>query len=580
MLRCVAILSLVLWGTNVLADRPPNEHSMAWFIQLSERAQEVFLEGYWSGLTGKPTGLDSAPRCADSLPTAAKLRVLLDYPTENQKPEATFESTLHRAFVAFCLAQQQRSGCSLSPSPAATGPLGCFGKKRFVHRPWRLTYAGPPRAPGASYRYDGRWHHLQLTTVPNTPARPFENAAGIDVDHDGTVVFASSWRGNDDQPHGIGRGIYRARGSNVDVVVDCYTTIPGRTVRFNEIGHPDIEDGAVAFWAGRQGWSGVYLWCNDTLQAIADSSMPIIGMGTPDLRGRRIGFKGRNAQGDGVFIWSVGKEAPEAVASLSDPMPDGERNVNFFDVVLGDQIAAFGASYGKHWHTQGSRRIVGWEPRGLWIVANDSWFESPKQRRMYLSPNPVIDGNSVAFKLHDGHGHSEIWVADGCTRTRIAQSGARVGQRVVAGFTDLWHESFVNGELLLFANFLDGTQGYILAKKPARGERIPEAQPLTKVNWITVKHASSLQRCYERERLRQPDLRGELLASWTIDQQGRAQDVVANSTELPASLADCVVQTIRRWPFSNVKKRPHQVSHTFRFEPPPMVPNHPSRPTK
>ena len=148
-------------------------------------------------------------------------------------------------------------------------------------------------------------------------------------------------------------------------------------------------------------------------------------------------------------------------------MPDGELVELFYEVALGDHIVAFGVGYGQRGQNgvPRERRIVGWYEGERWVVGDNRWFKGPAGEELYLSPSPVVAGNEVAFTVGAGY-YSEVWVADGCTISRVARSGDRVGGKQIRNFAGLDRESFSGGQLRLVANFTDGSQGFVRAHKP------------------------------------------------------------------------------------------------------------------
>ncbi len=63
-------------------------------------------------------------------------------------------------------------------------------------------------------------------------------------------------------------------------------------------------------------------------------------------------------------------------------------------------------------------------------------------------------------------------------------------------------------------------------------------------------HLGSVQYCYEKQLMLQPDLQGSVTARWTISTSGTVEQAeIARSTVGSQVLEDCVLRWIRRWRF-------------------------------
>ena len=324
---------------------------------------------------------------------------------------------------------------------------------------WSLELLPPEPPVGIDQvrvRPGGAWRVVTIANpVPNAPARHFdrpitEHWAAVDLD--GTVVFTGYWKGNPDQAHNIGLGIYRLAGDRAVPLVDSFTVMPDTRQRFNAVGLPSIERGKIAFWGGRDGGgpSGLYLYHDRKVTPIAGANDAVRGGGTPSMNGGSIAFQGQEGAVAGVYVWTPRGGVVRAFRV-------GDAGITqLFSVALGDGVVFAGTGMALHDH----RQIVAWSGGAPWVIAAGDDFRDPTGAVMYLAPEPVAHGTRVAFTVGLGR-YSEVWVADAragapCKLERVAASGDALGTSRLEMIAGLSRDAFtVDGRLLLTV-VLDG----------------------------------------------------------------------------------------------------------------------------
>src|SRR5215471_17268533 len=178
-------------------------------------------------------------------------------------------------------------------------------------------------------------------------------------------------------------GIYLFDGASLAKVADENTAVPGGSQNFTDFAFPVISGNNVAFAASGGAGQGIYIFDGGTLKAVADQSTAI-----PDGTGAFTGFGGIPAGFGG------------------GPVISG-KNVAFFGI---------GSAGGGVYLFNGSGLVKGGDgntpipPGGM---GNFVLFEE----------GPVISGKNVAFKGVGSNGQRGIYLFDGTSLNRVADTG-------------------------------------------------------------------------------------------------------------------------------------------------------------
>ena len=85
---------------------------------------------------------------------------------------------------------------------------------------------------------------------------------------------------------------------------------------------------------------------------------------------------------------------------------------------------------------------------------------------------------------------------------------------------------------------------------------------------VINRNQAQLQRCYERELLKDPKLAGKIQLRWFITAQGVVIQVkLKSSTMKNAAVERCIMNAVKRWKFPRHSGAPVQIVFPFIFAP-------------
>ncbi len=203
------------------------------------------------------------------------------------------------------------------------------------------------------------------------------------------------------------RGVYTNIGSELNVVADTNTPIPGGTGNFTAFGSffsPSLDDGNVAlngFGGANFDRSGIYTSINGVLDVVADTNTPIPGgtgtfsnSGGPSLDNGNVVFGASDVGGDSIYT-NIGGGL-SVVADTNTPIPGGTGTFfGFTGNSLDNGTVAFGGFGGANLEQSGIYTNIA----GALNVVADTNTPVPGGTgtfRDFFSPS-LNDGN-VAFQ--------------------------------------------------------------------------------------------------------------------------------------------------------------------------------------
>ena len=337
-----------------------------------------------------------------------------------------------------------------SPEPRVPDPTPmvapCAGEHVQVRSAWTIEVLDALPAPAADrvvIRRGPRVEVARITEIAGAPTTSFgvDAPSQVHVDRDGTVYFRGLWDGNGDQINNVGDGIYRLDGSRAKPVVAPTTRLPGSTLHFNSAGGFSVDDGWLALAGGRPNdISGVYLWRDGQVIAIADTTMPIHGTGTPSVHAGQIAFQGEEHGVRGIYLWSETTGARRVLASTG-PI--------FGGVALADHVVYAGGFE--------PRRIIAWSAGTEWVAARPEWFAGSVGDQPILQPDPAVRGDDLVVQVAQDQ-RTELWSVAGCTLSRIAGTGDPAGRSTIRWTWDAGEvEALPGGDLAFVAVLADGS---------------------------------------------------------------------------------------------------------------------------
>ena len=234
-------------------------------------------------------------------------------------------------------------------------------------------------------------------------------------------------------------GIYLLDGGNLSKVADQNTAVPGKSENFTEFDFPVISGNSVAFAAlGPGARQGIYLFAGATLRTVADQDTVIPdGTGTftsfagipagfddgPVISGSNVAFFASGSGGGGIYLFN-GSSLVRVVDRNTPIPPGGVGNFAGFGPVAisGDNVVFEGSGTAF-----GQPGIYLFDRTALGRVADTTTpIPGGTGHFVLFEGSPVINGNQVAFKGVGSNGQRGIYLFDGSTLDRVADTSTTV----------------------------------------------------------------------------------------------------------------------------------------------------------
>jgi len=235
-------------------------------------------------------------------------------------------------------------------------------------------------------------------------------------------------------------GIYLFDGASLAKVADENTAVPGGSQNFTDFAFPVISGNNVAFAALSGARQGIYIVAGGTLTTVADQStavpdgtgsftgfggIPAGFGGGPVISGKNVAFFGFGSAGGGVYLFN-GSGLVKVVDGNTPIPPGGMGNFSGFGTVAISGTAVVLEASGSTFGQQGIYLFDGATLRR--VADTTSPIPGGTGNFVLFEEGPVISGKNVAFKGVGSNGQRGIYLFDGTSLNRVADTGTAVPQ--------------------------------------------------------------------------------------------------------------------------------------------------------